>query len=169
MPSDAPIALCEWHLAEAGEWEQRHHGVTDVLPAPCALCGSRLGVRYASGWLCAVCEWRHGEVVDRELPPPRVNVVYYLGYEDRIKIGTTANPRQRFSAIWHDELLALERGDRATERRRHEQFAAERFAGTEWFRRSPELLAHVAFLAEGVSDPWQQHARWLSEAIARSG
>ena len=39
-------------------------GVTDALPSPCRLCGSRLGVRYPSAWLCAVCDWRHGELVD---------------------------------------------------------------------------------------------------------
>lgn len=166
VPPDSPVALCDWHLSLASEWEQRRHGVTDVLPSPCVLCGSRLGVRYASGWLCAVCEWRHGDVIDSELPSARVDVVYYLGYDDRIKIGTTANPRQRLSAIWHDELLAFERGDRALERRRHVQFAADRFPGTEWFRRSPQLLAHVAERAAGVEDPWQLYARWTSEAVA---
>lgn len=125
-------------------------------------------MHFPSGWLCAVCEWRHGEVIDDELPPPRVDVVYYLRYDDRIKIGTSANPRQRLAAIWHDELLAFERGDRSVERRRHEQFAADRFAGTEWFRGSDRLLAHVAQIAEGVADPWLLHARWVSQAVART-
>jgi hypothetical protein len=169
VPPDAPVSLCEWHLAAAAEWEQRRDGVTDVLPSPCPLCGSRLGVRYPTGWLCAVCEWRHGERVDDELPPPRIDVVYYLRYDDRIKIGTSARPRQRLSAIWHDELLAFERGDRTVERRRHEQFASDRFAGTEWFRRSSALEAHVAGLADGVADPWSLYARWTSEAVARIG
>lgn len=168
VPSDAPVSLCEWHLAAVAEWEQSRSGTPDLLPAPCPLCGSRDGVRYPSGWLCGVCEWRYGDLVDHELPPPRVDVVYYVRYEDRIKIGTSANPRQRLSAIWHDELLAFERGDRMLERRRHEQFAADRFAGTEWFRRSPALLAHVDGLAAGVDDPWGLHARWTSEAVARS-
>ena len=169
VPPDAPVSLCEWHLAAAAEWEQRRDGVTDVLPSPCPLCGSRLGVRYPTGWLCAVCEWRHGERVDDELPPPRIDVVYYLRYDDRIKIGTSARPRQRLSAIWHDELLAFERGDRTVERRRHEQFASDRFAGTEWFRRSSALESHVAGLADGVADPWSLYARWTSEAVARIG
>ena len=169
VPVDAPVSLCEWHLAVASDWEQSRHGVTDALPSPCTVCGSRLGVRYPSGWLCAVCEWRHGELVDHELPPPRVDVVYYLRYDDRIKIGTTANPRQRLAAIWHDELLAFERGDRRVEARRHTQFADDRFARTEWFRRSPALLDHVAGLAAGVEDPWLLHARWTSEALGRVG
>ena len=169
MPPGSPIALCEWHLAVATEWGQSGHGVTDVLPSPCALCGSRLGVRYPAGWLCAVCEWRYGELVDHELPPPRVDVVYYVRYDDRIKIGTSANPRQRLSAIWHDELLAFERGDRAVERRRHAQFAVDRYPRTEWFRRSSALEAHITELAAGVDDPWALYARWLSEAAARGG
>lgn len=169
VPADAPVALCEWHLAAASEWGNREYGVTDALPAPCGLCGSRLGVRYPSGWLCAVCEWRFGEVIDRELPPPRVDVVYYLRFEDRIKIGTTSNPRQRFAAIWHDDLLALERGDRRLERRRHAEFADERFESTEWFRASDALLAHVEALRAGAENPWDAYARWVSEATAVQG
>lgn len=169
MPLDAPMLLCERHLAAASEWADGEHGVTDLLPSPCVLCGSRLGVRYRSGWLCAVCEWRHGDVPDAELPPPRVDVVYYLGYADRVKIGTTANPRQRFAAIWHDDLLAFERGDRALERRRHAQFADERYERTEWFHLSDRLRAHIAAVAAGTEDPWARYARWVSEAIALQG
>lgn len=168
MPPSAPIALCERHLAVAGEWAAAEHGIVDVLPGPCRLCGSRVGVRHPSAWLCAVCEWPFGDIVDGELPPPRVDVVYYLGYADRIKIGTTANPRQRFAAIRHDDLLALERGDRTLERRRHAQFADERFGTTEWFAVSPVLGAHVAAVRGGV-EPWTRHARWLSEALALRG
>jgi len=115
----------------AAEWVGRRDGVADVLPTPCLLCGSRWGVRWPSGWLCGVCEWRHGEPVDGELPPPRVDVVYYLRFRDRVKIGTSAQPRQRLRAIRHEELLAFERGDRSVERRRHAQFAAERTAAGE--------------------------------------
>ena len=99
----------------------------------------------------------------------RVDVVYYVRYDDRIKIGTSASPRQRLAAIWHHELLAFERGDRTVERRRHEQFAADRYPRTEWFRRSSALEAHIAGLAAGVGDPWELHARWVSEAAARLG
>lgn len=164
---DAPVALCTDHAAAVADWHGARWGTTDVLPSPCLLCGSRLGVRWPSGWLCAVCEWRHGEVPDGDLAPPRVDVVYYLAYADRIKIGTTANPRQRLAAIRHDELLAFEPGDRATEQRRHAQFADARWPRTEWFRRTPELEAHVAGLAAGVEDPWRLHSRWRSEAVAR--
>lgn len=162
----APLALCERHFTVAAEWAQRTDGVTDILPAPCRLCGSRLGVHYPSGWLCAVCEWKHGDIVDGELPPPRVDIVYYLRYGDRVKIGTTANPRQRLGAIMHDEVLGFERGDRQVERRRHTQFAADRLETTEWFILSPAILAHIDVIRGGSDDPWALLARWRSEAVA---
>jgi len=160
---DAPIALCDHHLAVAADWAAREQGVTDVLPMPCRLCGSRVGVRFPSGWVCAVCDWRAGELIDHELPAPRVDVVYYLRYADRIKIGTTAKPRQRLAVIMHDELLAFERGDRVLERARHAQFAGIREGG-EWFTATPELRAHAAMLADGI-DPWSRYARWVAEAL----
>lgn len=169
VPADAPVPLCEWHLAVAGDWAEREYGVVDVLPEACRLCGSTVGRRYPSGWVCGVCEWRYGEIVDAELPLPRVDVVYYLRYADRVKIGTTGNPRQRFAAIWHDDLLALERGDRRLEHRRHVQFAAERFGTTEWFRLSDAIRAHIAVVRGGTEDPWDAYARWCAEALALRG
>lgn len=169
MPRGAPVSLCEGHLSWVAEWCGARDGVTDALPSPCRLCGSRLGVHLASGWLCAVCEWRHGEVPDGELPPPRVDVVYYVRYDERVKIGTTANPRQRLAAIRHDEVLAFERGDRVLEQRRHAEFAAERYDRTEWFRLTGTLRAHIETIAAGASDPWTRYTLWMSEAIALRG
>jgi hypothetical protein len=166
---DAPVALCEAHLAVAAEWSGAEYGITDVLPSPCRLCGSRLGVRYPSGWLCAVCEWRHGEIPDDDIAPPRIDVVYYIRHADRVKIGTSANPRQRLAALWHEELLAFERGGRSLEQRRHRQFAADRYPRTEWFRLSAGLRAHVDAVAAGIDDPWDLLARWRSEALAAQG
>jgi hypothetical protein len=138
------------------------------LPSPCLLCGSHRGERDERGPLCAVCGWRVGDVPDSDLPPPRVDVVYYLRHGDRVKIGTTSNPRQRFAAIWHEELLAFELGDRHLERERHEQFATDRFERSEWFRMSRSLRRHLKSLARGAA-PWDRYARWVSEAFARRG
>ncbi|SMH27777.1 T5orf172 domain-containing protein [Rathayibacter oskolensis] len=162
----APIGLCAPHLALAHDWVDREDGVVDALPSPCLVCGSRLGVRLPSAWLCAVCEWRLGDVPDGELPPPRIDVVYYIRFGERIKIGTSANPRQRLRRLRHEELLAFERGGRALEQHRHEQFAAERLEHTEWFARSAGLDAHIDVVRAGEPDPWALHRRWWSEALA---
>ena len=166
LDAAARLGLCETHLLAAYDWVARDVGLTDVLPAPCLACGSRLGVSYPSGRICATCEWRVGQTPNGEAAPPRVDVVYYLGFRDRIKIGTSGNPHGRLAQLRFDELLAFERGGRATEQRRHRQFAEQRFDGSEWFRANPELAAHIESLAAGVENPWDLHKRWLSEAIA---
>jgi hypothetical protein len=164
--AEAPVRLCARHLDAAADWSEREHGLTDLLPSPCVACGSRLGVRWPSGWLCAACEWRYGDSPDGELVPPRVDVVYYLRFDDRVKIGTSSEPRRRLARLWHDELLAFERGDRLVEHRRHVQFAEHRFGRTEWFAAAPELLEHAAALRGGADDPWRTYDRWRSEALA---
>jgi hypothetical protein len=165
VPLSSPLPLCELHLAVAAEASGDARGETDLLPAPCLRCGSPVGAHLPSGWICAVCEWRHGDILDGGVPAPRVDVVYYLGYRDRVKIGTTTNPRQRFAAIRHEEVRAFERGDRTREQQRHAQFAAERLERSEWFVRSPALDAHIDAL-RGEVDPWTRHAQWVSAAVA---
>ncbi|WP_144720640.1 GIY-YIG nuclease family protein [Agrococcus jejuensis] len=162
--ADALVALCAHHLALAAESAV----VEDVLPHPCPVCAGRIGIRMPSGTVCATCEWRVGEVPDADLPPPRVDVVYALRFEDRVKIGTTSNLRQRLGAIWHEELVALERGDRSLEQRRHAELSEARIGRTEWFRITDEVAAHLAAIGDG-RDPWMQHARWRSEALALRG
>lgn len=169
VDADAPLNLCQRHLQLAHDWVAGVNGVTDLLPMPCLACGSRLGVRYPSGWLCAVCEWRVGDLPDGETVVPRVDVVYYLRFQDRIKIGTSANPRQRLAGIRHDELLAFERGNRLTEQRRHGQFAAHRLGSSEWFHAADEILVHIDVLRAGIDDPWMQYALWRSQAAALHG
>lgn len=169
MPEpEAPLPLCASHLLVAHDWVTRDVGVTDLLPSPCLACGSRLGVKYPSGWLCAICEWRHGELPD-EARAVRVDVVYYVRAGDRIKIGTSGNPRGRLAALHWDQLLAFERGGRTLEQRRHAQFSSDRFPGSEWFRSSTALTAHIAALSAGVDDPWNEYARWVSETLALRG
>ncbi|WP_244176037.1 GIY-YIG nuclease family protein [Microbacterium oxydans] len=134
-----------------------------ALPSPCALCGSMQGVRIEGAWCCADCGWRYGDAPDPDLPLPRVDVVYYIRYDGRVKIGTSRRPRQRLASIRHQELLAFERGDRSVEQQRHREFAEIREGG-EWFTLTPDLRAHVAALRlEG--DPWLLYARWLSRAL----
>ena len=162
----APIALCTPHLLQAHDWVTHDTGITDTLPSACLLCGSRVGVRYPSGWVCAICEWKVGDLPDGEAATPRVDVVYYIQFKQQIKIGTSATPRQRIASLPHDAVLAFERGDRRREQQRHEQFAEYRIAGTEWFGVHAALLEHVAALAEGIADPWDRYRLWVSQEIA---
>ena len=133
------------------------------LPGPCPLCGSGRGTRVGGVWVCVLCEWRYGDAPDPDLPLPRIDVVYYVRFDRRVKIGTSMRPRQRLASIRHDELLAFERGGRSVEQARHREFAASREGG-EWFTLGTELKAHISGLRTG-GDPWRLYARWLSEAL----
>jgi len=134
-----------------------------ALPGPCALCGCASGTRTAGDWFCEGCGWRYGDIPDPELPLPRVDVVYYIRFDRRVKIGTSRRPRQRLASIMHDELLAFERGGRAVEQQRHREFASVR-GGGEWFTLTDELRAHIAGL-RAAGDPWQLYALWFSRAL----
>lgn len=163
---DVPIRLCAQHLLVAHEWVVRSVGITDRLPSPCLACGSRLGVHYPSGWLCAICEWKVGDLPDHDTSSLRVDVVYYILFRGRIKIGTSSNPRRRLAALPYEQILAFERGDRLVEHRRHTQFGSHRIPRTEWFEQHESLAQHIRELAAGVDDPWSQYARWVSERAA---
>jgi hypothetical protein len=52
-----------------------------------------------------------------------IEVVYYIRYDRRVKIGTSRRPRQRLASIRHEELLAFEPGGRDVEQARHREFA----------------------------------------------
>ncbi|MGW5387185.1 GIY-YIG nuclease family protein [Nocardia sp. NPDC003963] len=77
---------------------------------------------------------------------PHGEVVYYIRFGDRIKIGTTSNLSARLSTLPFDEVLATEPGGVEVERQRHTEFAASRISGREWFTASEALLAHIASL-----------------------
>ncbi|MEV4735048.1 MULTISPECIES: GIY-YIG nuclease family protein [unclassified Microbacterium] len=137
---------------------------TARLPDPCALCGRSEAVRVAAGLECTWCGWLFGTAPDVDLPRPVIEVVYYVRYDRRVKIGTSGRPRQRLAAIRHDELLAFEPGGREIEQARHRQFAAIREGG-EWFTLDEDLRAHIRALRT-TDDPWQLYARWTSAALS---
>src|SRR4051794_41761125 len=92
---DAPVRLCLPHLLEAHDAVDAEFGVTDLLPSPCAFCGSRLGVRYPSGWLCAVCEWRVGEPAPGRAAAARGHRRYYPPLDPPPNIGDPPHPARR--------------------------------------------------------------------------
>jgi hypothetical protein len=136
------------------------------LPAPCLACGGLVGHREASGWVCTSCGWLVGDVPDYDLPRARVDVVYYLRFRDRIKIGTSGRPRSRLAQLRFDELLAFERGGRPLEQQRHAEFGEYRFPGSEWFRAHSALAEHIRAVAVSTGEPWSAYGRWMSEQLA---
>jgi hypothetical protein len=71
--------------------------------------------------------------------------VYYVRVGDMIKIGMTANVRQRVASYPPgSELLAIEAGGEDLEGRRLRQFSHLLVGRNEWFRPAPELMAHIA-------------------------
>ena len=136
---------------------------TTALPSPCSLCGHGDAVRVATALMCAWCGWRYGDSPDPDLARPVIEVVYYIRYDRRVKIGTSRRPRQRLASIRHEELLAFEPGGRAVEQARHREFADIREGG-EWFTLTPRLESHIAGLRT-TTDPWQLYARWVSRAL----
>jgi len=87
----------------------------------------------------------HREAVD----PNSTGYVYYMRINGRIKIGYTANLRQRSRNYPPGtELLAVEPGTRELEKRRHDQFVRSLAQGREWFAESDDLIAHIAGVAE---------------------
>ena len=80
------------------------------------------------------------------------DLVYYILFGSRIKIGITSSLRSRLDALPRGvRVLATEPGGRVVERERHKQFADCRVGG-EWFRMARPLLVHVANLALTESD-----------------
>ena len=81
--------------------------------------------------------------------PPRPSntggEVYFVHFGDRIKIGYTANFKQRMKVIPHDQVLATIPGTPSTEKRLHRRFDHLRITG-EWFRADGELLRFIADL-----------------------
>lgn len=138
----------------------------ESLPSACRVCGGGFGARVGGTWHCDRCGWRLGDAPDPDLPTPTVEVVYYLRYRRRVKIGTSATPRRRTAAIMHDELLAFEPGGRALEQQRHQEFAALREGG-EWFTLADPLASHIAIVRERVGEPWAAYDRWLGDAWRR--
>jgi len=94
-------------------------------------------------------------------------IVYYVRRGPLIKIGTTADPRRRFSEPLPDAILAYEPGGRDLESCRHKQFRHIR-TGREHFLPKPDLLAHIdeVLAAHGQPDPsWPTSSNLSSRAI----
>ena len=82
------------------------------------------------------------------------SIVYYVRRGALIKIGTTVQPRKRFSSLMPDAILAIEPGGRGVERARHCQFMHLRAGtGREYFRDTAELLDHARQVRSAYGEP----------------
>lgn len=85
-----------------------------------------------------------------------IQFVYYARRMGFVKIGYTASMAERVRHLritWTD-LLAVEYGDMALEKARHEQFAASRVTGEglgrEHYRLTPDLAEHIETLRQSM-------------------
>lgn len=93
--------------------------------------------------------------------------VYYIRINGRIKIGYTANLRQRSRNYPPgSELLAVEPGTRELEAKRHREFSRHLAEGREWFAESEALTEHIEATrtAHGAPQSWM-HAYTKHEGI----
>ena len=89
--------------------------------------------------------WWNEPARDSDMPARRgTDLVYYIRFGDRIKIGTSSNLKRRLSTLTYDEILAVEPGTQALVRERHREFSVLRIDGQRmWFHDAPALRAHA--------------------------
>ena len=71
--------------------------------------------------------------------------VYFIRWGDRIKIGTSVDPkaRARSLSLTDQAILLVIPGDRTTERELHATFQPIRIDATEWFHATQDLLLFI--------------------------
>jgi hypothetical protein len=126
---DAPYPICLEHAARLLRY------LNSYLPHP----DDRVG-----RILLAARDFDVNHAAPRKSATAGRGVVYYLRVGDKIKIGYTADLRQRMNTYPPDSvLLACEPGDLNLEQRRHTQFVKHRKVAREWFAPAPELMSHI--------------------------
>lgn len=127
-------------------------------------CGLSFGVPTAEERRQAEDDLRRRLEEIRATPTVAFEVVYYITWGNRIKIGTTRNLRSRMAVLYHDEVLAIEPGSYTLESQRHREFAGSRVERQkEWFHPTPDLISHVKQLRHQNGQPYEAFDR-LSRA-----
>jgi hypothetical protein len=162
---DSALNLCPRHLEAAFDQFRLSTAPATQEFAACPVCGAKEMRPGGTGSLCARCGHQTDDFTGRivtyaeqearqesRTPLPQPNVVYYIQFGDRIKIGTSQNLRARLRGVPHDKVLGVERGNRSVEQARHNQFKHLRLTG-EWFTSAPDLLEHIKNL-HGPGESW---------------
>ena len=134
--------VCEQHMVAIHEHVQNMEGdAYDRL----ARFAARTAPAMAEAWK------RHDVQASRGDQP---GWVYYLLTDGKVKIGYSANITERLRAYTPGhELLAVHPGTPALERSMHQQFAAYRVAGREWFDPADEILEHCRQVVAEYGSP----------------
>lgn len=137
----------------------------------CNECGAVSMLEGTPDWTTTDVDQRHlgtrepNPAYPVDLTRPRTDVVYYIRFGDRIKIGTSTNLPNRLGSLPYDELLAIEPGNVEREHSRHAQFRAHRVVGQqEWFHVTPEILGHASALREKYGPPMAAWRSWSKRA-----
>lgn len=137
-------------------------------PFPICMRHMRQVFRYFDGYTEVAKQiFNSQRAIDSARPPKQRpsgsehDQVYYLRVGEFIKIGYSANIKQRLSQMRlnADAVLATEPGGRDLERLRHQQFTHLRQGRREDFETAADLLSHVAMVREHFGPPrittWQ--------------
>lgn len=130
LPDMFECRMCHWRLI-------RHRESGEVFCTNTKDCG----------WFSPPDEWEDWSARVIAARAEVNEVVYYVRFGDRVKIGTTKNLDKRLPFIPHDEVMATEPGGPYVEQQRHKQFKhlrAKVGRSREWFRLAPELVEHIA-------------------------
>jgi hypothetical protein len=128
-----------------------HAPVTDQLErmplctAHCLTVHRRVAKRLApeeiQKWLAS-----RGQFKMPAMPSPSARgYVYFIRLGNRVKIGYSRNPVERFKDLPVEEVLAIIPGSEVDERTNLLRFAHLRITG-EWFKAAPELLKYAESL-----------------------
>lgn len=113
---------------------------SDVLRLP--LCDAHLAkvYRQVSETMIKTANKRTDLLVPNRTKP--TGLVYFIQFDQRIKIGYTTDLHLRLRALPHDKVLATLAGTMQLEKRLHRKFAHLRVVG-EWFTIGDDLLAYI--------------------------
>lgn len=185
---DAPYGLCKEHWDKIADHHPDHEPLVKRPLLRCMFCGylsvrelEGEGLQFCTDPLCGRVNFGLSsaelqELMDKRqaasdrLARARFEVVYYLRWGDRIKIGTSRNLPGRMQQIWHDELLAVEPGSYDLERKRHGEFAEHRIPNyREWFRAAPNLMFFINNLRATHGEPFAAFDRWRTHSTPAEG
>lgn len=106
---------------------------------------TKLAPREIQTWLAGRGQFKLPPLPD----PSTLGYVYFVRLGNRVKIGYSRNPAERFKEVPLEEVLTITPGSQDDERAAHIRFAHLRTTG-EWFKAEPELLKYAKSLPSSI-------------------